>query len=64
MRFADDFVVMGRSQRQVEQAQGQVAKLLDAIGLQLHPEKTKITNFDRGFRFLGHTFVKNLRQKR
>ncbi|EKV01088.1 RNA-directed DNA polymerase [Leptolyngbya sp. PCC 7375] len=57
VRFADDFVVMGRSQRQAEQAQAKVAELLTTMGLQLHPDKTQITNFDRGFRFLGHAFV-------
>ena len=57
VRFADDFVVLGKSQTQVEQAQIKVAELLNSIGLQLHPDKTDITNFDRGFRFLGHAFV-------
>ena len=57
VRFADDFVVLGRSQKQADQAQVKVAELLDAMGLRLHPDKTQITNFDRGFRFLGHAFV-------
>ncbi|NEP63209.1 MAG: CRISPR-associated endonuclease Cas1 [Symploca sp. SIO2G7] len=57
VRFADDFVVMGKSQKQVEQAQQTVAQLLTTMGLQLHPDKTQITSFERGFRFLGHAFV-------
>ena len=60
VRFADDFVVMGRTQKQAEQAQVRVAELLTTMGLQLHPDKTRITNFDRGFRFLGHAFVGDL----
>ena len=30
------------------------------MGLTLHPEKTKITTFAKGFKFLGHTFVGDL----
>jgi CRISPR-associated protein Cas1 len=60
VRFADDFVVLGRTQRQIEQAQAQVSQLLQGMGLQLHPDKTQITSFDRGFRFLGHAFVGDL----
>ncbi len=60
VRYADDFVVMAKSQPQIIQAQRDVADLLHSMGLQLHPEKTQITNFDRGFRFLGHAFAGNL----
>jgi CRISP-associated protein Cas1 len=60
VRFADDFVVMGRSEQQVLTAKEQVAELLGQMGLELHPEKTRITNFARGFQFLGHRFVGNL----
>jgi CRISP-associated protein Cas1 len=60
VRFADDFVVMGRSEQQIITAKEQVAELLGQMGLELHPEKTRITNFARGFQFLGHRFVGNL----
>lgn len=60
VRFADDFVVMGRSRAQAEQAQETVSKLLDGMGLELHPDKTTVTSFNRGFRFLGHAFVGDL----
>jgi CRISPR-associated protein Cas1 len=60
VRFADDFVVMGRSEQQIITAKEQVAQLLGQMGLELHPEKTRITNFARGFQFLGHRFVGNL----
>ncbi|MGH8002261.1 MAG: group II intron reverse transcriptase/maturase, partial [Brasilonema sp.] len=29
------------------------------IGLMMNAEKTQITNFGRGFRFLGHGFLEN-----
>jgi CRISP-associated protein Cas1 len=57
VRFADDFVVLARTEAEIVQAQEQVAKLLLGMGLELHPEKTRITHFDQGFRFLGHLFV-------
>jgi CRISPR-associated protein Cas1 len=57
VRFADDFVVLARSRRQLQAGQTQVTQLLDAIGLELNADKTCLTHFDRGFRFLGHTFV-------
>ena len=60
VRFSDDFVVLTRTQNRAEQAREQVAGLLDSIGLELHPEKTQITNFRRGFRFLGHAFAGNV----
>jgi len=60
VRYADDFVVMARSQKRVVQAEREIAHLLREMGLQLHPDKTQITNFDRGFRFLGHVFAGEL----
>ena len=60
VRYADDFVVLGRRQQQVIEAQQQVAALLKAMDLRLHPDKTQITSFQRGFRFLGHAFVGDL----
>ncbi|MCY7273937.1 MAG: CRISPR-associated endonuclease Cas1, partial [Phormidesmis sp. CAN_BIN44] len=60
VRFSDDFVILTRTQTRSEQARDQVAVLLAGMGLELHPEKTQITNFKRGFRFLGHAFAGNV----
>lgn len=60
VRYADDFVVMAKSKSQIEAAQALVDQLLDSMGLELHPDKTRITNFQQGFHFLGHTFVRSL----
>jgi CRISP-associated protein Cas1 len=60
VRFADDFVVLARTEDRIRQAYADVAQRVIEIGLQLHPEKTKITTFKRGFRFLGHVFAGNL----
>ena len=60
VRFADDFVVLGRSRAAAEAAQVKVASLLNDMGLRLHPDKTKIASFDQGFKFLGHAFLGDL----
>lgn len=54
VRYADDFVVLCRSQRQAEEALALIRPLLsDRLGLELSPEKTKVTQFRKGFAFLG-----------
>lgn len=60
VRFADDFVVLARSRQRILEAKELVGHLLQAMGLELHPDKTQITNFERGFRFLGHAFAGDL----
>jgi CRISPR-associated protein Cas1 len=57
VRYADDFVVMSRSQKRIVEAKDEVAELMNGMGLQLHPDKTQIVDFDHGFRFLGHAFA-------
>ena len=54
VRYADDFVVLCRSEREAKEALAVVQRLLeDRLGLQLSPEKTKVTRFHEGFAFLG-----------
>lgn len=60
VRYADDFLVMARTQQQLVQTQEEIAQVLESMGLQLHPDKTQITNFERGFRFLGQAFAGDL----
>lgn len=60
VRFADDFVVLSKSRRRLLAGRAEVVKLLDEAGLLLHPDKTQMTHFDQGFRFLGHGFVGDL----
>ena len=57
VRYADDFLVLAKTKNRIKQAYVEVSQLLEAIALQLHPQKTRITNFDRGFCFLGHGFI-------
>lgn len=60
VRYADDFVLLGKSYGQIKAGEGLVAQTLESMGLSLHPDKTQITNFQRGFRFLGHVFSGDL----
>lgn len=53
VRYADDFVVLCRSQAQAQEAHALVQTHLSSIGLSLSAEKTKITRFSEGFQFLG-----------
>lgn len=58
-RYADDFVITGRSQALLEH---EVKPLVEAFmrerGLELSPEKTLITRVEDGFDFLGQTVRK------
>jgi RNA-directed DNA polymerase len=54
VRYADDFVVLCRTEHQAKEALSLVKHLLaDQLGLSLSPEKTKISKFFQGFTFLG-----------
>ena len=59
VRYADDFLVLANSQKRIISAYYQVASLLKSWHLELHEQKSQITNFERGFRFLGHGFLQN-----
>jgi RNA-directed DNA polymerase len=66
-RYADDAVVHCVSERQARQVWAALAERLAGLGLQLHPDKTRIVycrdNRRRGsyehtsFMFLGYTFA-------
>ncbi|SDH79790.1 CRISPR-associated endonuclease Cas1 [Roseospirillum parvum] len=60
VRFADDFVVLCRSEKDAEQTLVRVAGLLQPLGLRLNMEKTRVVPFEKGFRFLGRLFVRSL----
>lgn len=54
VRYADDFVVLCRSETEAKEALALIEPLLrERLGLTLSPEKTKITRFRDGFAFLG-----------
>ncbi len=56
VRYADDFVVMCRTKRDVEEARRRIEAILGRLGLELHPDKTRTVELSQGregFDFLG-----------
>lgn len=60
VRFADDFLILCRQEGLAAEAMQRMAGLLSEYGLEMHPERSRITSFDQGVRFLGHLFVKSM----
>lgn len=59
VRYADDFIVTGRSKELLEQeVMPIIEEFMRERGLTLSPEKTKITHIDEGFDFLGQNVRK------
>ena len=57
VRYADDFVILARTQEEAGQALLQTEALLAEAHLTLNLEKTHIVDFDQGFDFLGALFL-------
>jgi group II intron reverse transcriptase/maturase len=53
VRYADDFVVLCRTERHAKEAWTRIERFLGTIGLTLSPNKTHLTTFKKGFTFLG-----------
>jgi CRISPR-associated protein Cas1 len=60
VRYADDFVLLCRSEGKAEAALAKARELLAEAGLEIHDDKTRVVSFEQGFRFLGHVFVRSL----
>jgi RNA-directed DNA polymerase len=56
VRYADDFVVMCRSEEEAAAALAVVQQWTTTVGLTLHPTKTRLVNERDGFDFLGYHF--------
>ena len=48
VRYADDFVVLCTSRSQAEEAQRRAAAILGDLGLELHPDKTRVVDLREG----------------
>ncbi len=59
IRYADDFIVMTCDKAQAEHAMLVVQGILNQFYLQFNERKTRLTNFDEGFTFLGVQFLEN-----
>jgi group II intron reverse transcriptase/maturase len=59
VRYADDLVIICRTQREAQEALQKVKQIMITLKLTLHPTKTHIVNMDKeGFDFLGFHFHK------
>lgn len=66
VRYADDFVVLCRSEVEARRALELVQSWTTSVGLQLHPDKTHIVDASQrgGFDFLGYHFERGYRWPR
>jgi RNA-directed DNA polymerase len=66
VRYADDFVLLCRSEAQAQRALELVQQWTAAAGLTLHPAKTRIVDASKhgGFDFLGYHFERGYRWPR
>jgi CRISPR-associated protein Cas1 len=60
VRFADDFLVLCRSRPKAEAALKLSESALAGLKLELNNEKTRITTFAEGFKYLGYLFIRSL----
>ncbi|GAB4563374.1 MAG: hypothetical protein Tsb0020_12460 [Haliangiales bacterium] len=63
VRYADDFVIMARSRRDLQRAEEAVHRILGYLQLQLHPDKARSVDLSwgkQGFDFLGCHLRKRL----
>lgn len=66
VRYADDFVILCRSQAEAQNALAAVRQWVNEAGLTLHPEKTRVVDATQpgGFDFLGYHFERGLKWPR
>jgi RNA-directed DNA polymerase len=66
VRYADDFVILCRSEAEAQAALERVKTWTVQAGLTLHPEKTRIVNAEEkgGFDFLGYHFERGMKWPR
>lgn len=59
IRYADDFVILSRRKTLIHSAEHWANLNLRRLGLTMHPHKTRITNFNEGFQFIGWFFIRD-----
>jgi RNA-directed DNA polymerase len=66
VRYADDFIVLCRTQGQAQEALERVQRWVEANGLKLHPIKTRLVDASLagGFDFLGYHFERGMKWPR
>jgi RNA-directed DNA polymerase len=66
VRYADDFVILCRSEAEAHGALDAVRQWVSEVGLTLHPDKTRVINASQpgGFDFLGYHFERGMKWPR
>lgn len=59
VRYADDFVVLARTQAEAEAALRLIRQVLTELGLRLNESKTRVVHLDDGFDFLGFRYFRS-----
>jgi len=58
VRYADDFIVLAKSVNQATSAMKMIRSMIKSLDLKLAADKTQITEYWKGFDFLGYHFQK------
>jgi RNA-directed DNA polymerase len=66
VRYADDFVVLCRTEAEAQQALARITTWTQAAGLTVHPQKTRLVDVTQpgGFDFLGYHFERGTQAPR
>ena len=60
-RYADDWVITCKTAAEARAAIDAAKRILTKLGVQLHPQKTRIVNVQHGFEFLGYKIKRGKR---
>jgi len=62
-RFADDWVITCHSEAEAYAAIAVALRILKELGVELHPQKTRVVHVQHGFEFLGYKIKRGKRLK-
>jgi group II intron reverse transcriptase/maturase len=62
-RYADDWVVTCKSAAEARAAVEAAGRILKQLGVELHPQKTRIVHVQNGFEFLGYSVLQKYTEK-
>lgn len=60
VRYADDFLILCKDKSGATDALELTAEVLEGLRLRINHEKTRVVDFNQGFRFLGVQFIRTL----
>jgi retron-type reverse transcriptase len=63
-RYADDWVVTCKSVAEARAAMVAARRILEQLGVDLHPQKTRVVHVQQGFEFLGYKIKRGQRRLR